>query len=124
MEDKDYVDKDIAYKLYNLGIKIPSNSFYGDRLYTLETIVKEEELSEGDILRPTLYDVQKWLRENNNIFVLVEPYFGEDYNCFISVSIYKLKSNYLEDVTDINIPNFEHYEEALNEGIKEALKLI
>lgn len=77
-------------------------------------------------LAPSLYDMQKWLRNRYNIHIIVET----DYNGMYS---YKCSnSNDYETAIELDrlikgnneIYIYKSYEEALNEGILEALKLI
>ena len=63
---------------------------------------------------PTLWETQKWLRRERNIHIVI--YHSSDWNhtiCNIS------ENEWLSEGYD-----FDTYEEALNEGIKEALNLL
>lgn len=88
-----------------------------------------------EFLCPTLYVAPKWLREAKNLHVLSIPKVVESYNKIGEVvktevefyywDIYVVGSNKPKHI----IPNcftnqFNTYEEALEAGIREALKLI
>lgn len=67
---------------------------------------------------PTQSLLQKWLREEHNIYVI--PYIKDGY-CY-----YKIKKEYVIDI-DYNkgyVKHFEEWEQALESGLQEALKLI
>ena len=73
---------------------------------------------EDIIEAPTQSLLQKWLREKNNVHIQVH---------FINNS-YLIKIKYFEkeSIMDLNIKKYLHktYEEALEKGLQEALKLI
>ena len=74
------------------------------------------------IYLPSLYDVQKWIREKHNITISVEPY--DTQWCYILYDLNKINKDSFEHIIiDSNI-NFDTYEEALEEGIKNALNKI
>jgi hypothetical protein len=100
-----------------------------DELVTIETakLAKEKGFSSESYLEPSNYCItptqsllQRWLREVHNIHVEIWfdntqldgfPYLYEIYN----------QQN---QEGDINGHYFDNYEEALEEGLQEALKLI
>ena len=68
---------------------------------------------------PTQSLLQKWLREEHNIHCwLIPAEIDKAYRCYIWSGI---KLNLLES---INTSSFKTYEEALEKGLQEALKLI
>lgn len=84
---------------------------------------------------PTQYIAQKWLRENKNLHVLSTPKVVESYNKIGEVvktevefyywDIYVVGSNKHKHIIQNCFTNqFNTYEEALEAGIREALKLI
>ncbi len=73
-------------------------------------------LNEGYISAPTQSFLQKWLRENFEIIVLVEYIYDDEKNWY-----YTFPSNPRELSED---EYFDTYEEALESGLQEALKLI
>ena len=76
----------------------------------------------GYISAPTQSLLQKWLREKHNIYVFVYIMETSDGLIYFDFGI-KQVVNCLVDKS--NKPNkFKTYEEALEEGLKESLKLI
>ena len=75
-------------------------------------------LESQDILAPTQSLLAKWLREEHNIIVLVD-YEGIDGYYYKFYSYKEGNKNY-----DASDKNYNTYEEALEAGIQEALKLI
>ena len=84
---------------------------------------------------PTLYEAQKWLREEKEIYVSVIP----EYNEFSPIKGVKYRLEvahwkddefgyetieWLDEECPHTIITFDSYEEALSEGIKEAVKLL
>ena len=65
---------------------------------------------------PTQSLLQKWLREVHNIHITVTSISQESWQYHIQKPKDKLGDNYNED--------YENYEEALEDGLQEALKLI
>lgn len=121
--EKDYCDYDTCVALRELGYNYPQRlipDYFG--------VFNEPQYDE----KIHLYDAQKWLREEKNIHV-------EIYAC-AGGYIYELckayKPNSFSGGTTIYTPNdvdnpklndagrYETYEEALAEGIKEAVKIL
>jgi hypothetical protein len=84
-------------------------------------------IDEGDCSAPRQSELQKWLREEHNILVIVD----------IDPDIYNGKVNYTADVKNCDnnsdaigirlldgFTKFQSYEEALEEGLLQALNLI
>ena len=80
-----------------------------------------EDRSTNDYKRPTQSLLQKWLREEHGIYVNIEvmPCSG--------LLVFNYLIRYLKDIGKIKISRhiFKHetYEQALEEGLQEALKL-
>lgn len=127
MNKEDYVSLEVAKLLKEKGFNDVC-----DRCYYIEdeeiaplfygTYQNEGELYvPGHLAAPTLYEASKWLRENHNIHIDVKctayckPLNRCDYIC----EIFALSSHQFID-TEI----YHKYEEALNAGILEALKMI
>jgi hypothetical protein len=70
---------------------------------------------------PTQSLLQKWLREKHNIIVLLEPVLGFSHIEF-SMSIYTKKNIF--SLTKFHVSSNKTYEEALEAGLIEGLKLI
>ena len=73
---------------------------------------------------PTMWEAQKWLREEKKIDVLIEieckdvHLSSKYYSIYISyMSRFRREFSYISK-------NFDSYEEALSEGIKEAVKIL
>lgn len=103
MKQEDCVTLDVAKLLKEKGFKN----------FTSETLC-------GDYNKATLYDAQKFLREQHDIEVSSNYDRGNEKWFFFVQELNTLP----ERVNFISKSIYETYEEALNEGIKEALKLI
>jgi len=75
---------------------------------------------EYQIQRPTQSLLQKWLREIHNIHLLVEPYYDEQK---LLVYGFDLITERTEEET-IAEKGFKTYEDALEIGLQEGLKLV
>lgn len=80
----------------------------------------QEELKGNDLPAPTQSLLQKWLREKHNINIMVYP---ELYNGKITYYHYDIYTD-LSITYSENLFDFKTYEEALEFGLQEALKLI
>ena len=79
--------------------------------------VLHEKGYSGMVTAATLYEAQKWLRVNYRI--LVTPYYVSDDKYTYHILRMDAGNNYCH-----NYSQYDSYEEALNAGIEEALKLI
>ena len=106
LTEKDYCSHDTCVALRELGYDAPQRllvDYFG--------VYDEPQYDE----RIHLWDAHKWLREDKNIHVEVS-YQPATWTC----KIYNLKTyEYIKGYTF-----FVSYEEALLEGIKEAIKLL
>lgn len=85
-------------------------------LYTIN-----DELEDSDIACPTLYMAHKWLREKKGIFIMMDMWKG-GYHAVL----WRMDETYIKTMA-FKGPNegvWNTYEEALQAGILEALKLI
>lgn len=123
MNKEDYVSLEVAKLLKEKGYNIPCKSSRkknGELIfYDIEQSI-DNMLSIGDecyeYLCPTLYEAQKWLRVENKI--LVVPYY-------LSNLRYTFHITNIDTEIAYNVyGEYNSYEEALNAGILEALKLI
>ena len=73
-----------------------------------------------EFLCPTLYAAQRWLREDKNLHVEVS-YMHGDYWIY---DILTIPNHDLVGLSDSPLVHYKSYEEALEAGIEEALKLI
>ena len=89
----------------------------------------------GGIKAPTLYEAQKWLREEKEVYVTVIPEyneFGPIKGVKYRLEVAHWKDNefgyetieWLDEECPHTIITFDSYEEALSEGINEAIKIL
>jgi hypothetical protein len=129
-----FVD-DYSYNWYdNKGLKkrvnYPGEESLSD--YFNEVYLKDNNLYNGNndteenpitrygedlYLAPTQSLLQKWLREKHNIEVFVHPYFKDKIK---SLKTYEV----VIDKNSTTYSGYKTYEEALEKGLKKALKLI
>mgnify|MGYP000857189051 FL=1 len=86
-----------------------------------------KDLPKGAYSRPTQSIAAKWLREIRGVYVYVEPVIGKRWKLsFCDFNVPTEESDWMEN--EINKGNgykvYVTYEEALEAGIQEALKLI
>ena len=119
---EDYVSPGTALLLKERGFDEPVLTQYS-KTGTIWTCSEPENFNDSKdcFSRPTLYEAQKWLRNKHNIHLCVKctayikRYEGHDYIC----EILDLLHHHHEDTLIYN-----SYEQALDAGIQEALKLI
>lgn len=123
MRREDYVSFEVAKLLKEKGYCWPSDSFY-----TLEGLIKFRSIADNfnrltAYSRPCLYDAQKWLRTKYNIHVMM----GNNASGYYWALNKADNGTFIYDYNDSG-PNdgscWDTYEEALNAGILETLKLI
>jgi hypothetical protein len=92
-----------------------------EELVTLETakLMKEKGMF-TDIKFPPQSIAQKWLRETKNLHIEISYMYG---NYWI-YDILTIPNHDLVGLSDRPIVRYNTYEEALEDGIQEALKLI
>ena len=119
MNKEDYVSLECAKLLKEKGYCWPCGTFY-----TLEGFIKFRSIADNfnrltAYSRPTLYEAQKWLREKHNLFIEITYMHGNYY-------IYSILTIPTHDYIGIDCVriNSDNYEQCLNAGIIEALKLI
>lgn len=124
MKREDYVSLEVAKLLKEKNYDVPTREYYSFDKNKLEygVFCVENNKRNGDFCSaPTLYEIAKWLRETHDIAVCVHPYgYSWDYTLF---NLSKINDDY-NHVSIISNVFYKTYEEALNEGIKEALKYI
>lgn len=134
LTEKDYCDYDTCVALKELGYKVPTSAYYMpknsqlifvinqfrggaamDCFYSNNSLPKECVASDF-IDAPTMWEAQKWLREEKHIEVVVlsrgmigAPYYFQVYT---------------EDYVIADDKDYASFEEALSEGIKEAVKIL
>lgn len=75
---------------------------------------------------PTPYIAQKWLRETKGIYIWVEPVIGHRWTVsFCDLNVCAEERDWIErELHKDGYPIYDSYEDALNAGILETLKLI
>ena len=139
LTEKDYCDYETCVALKELGYKVPTSAYYmpnNNQLifvsnpcrggYVIDCFhshnsFPKDVMTSNYIDAPTMWEAQKWLREEKKIDVFVRAgipenrvrhYYAEVFtsNDFIIVGSY--------------VGVHDSYEEALSEGIKEAIKIL
>lgn len=145
LTEKDYCDYDTCVALKELGFSEPTLAYYHGFLSSkplLYLVIDEDCMPEDgvnifDLLSnsnkykdsknidaPTLWEAQKWLREVKDIHLAVYYGKGRETNrvwCCNLVMENKVRQLTYEGVL---VKTFSSYEEALSEGIKEAVKIL
>ena len=119
LENKDYCDYETCVALCELGMRITSRRVYSDRntlkhssrgiTYTVRTAS-----AMGWVIAIPLYEAQKFLREKE---IMVYPQYmtnGQTWMCLV----YEEKKMLMRSI------GRGSYNEVLNEGIKEAVKIL
>lgn len=150
LTEKDYCDYETCVALKELGYKVPTSAYYMPNNrdlffvsnpfrggYAIDCFYSHNSLHEGVVTSnyidaPTMWEAQKWLREKE-IYVSVIP----EYNEFGPVKgvKYRLEVAHWKDddfgyetiewlEEEYIVMLFDSYEDALLEGIKEAVKLL
>ena len=153
LENKDYCDYETCVALKELGYKVPTSAYYmphhKDLIwvsnpfrggYVIDCFYSHNSLSKGVMTAnfidaPTLWEAQKWLREEKGICVevdccasgyvweLCKAYQGDWFSG--GTTIY---THYCEDNANNPLLNdcgkYNSYEDALLDGIKEAVKIL
>lgn len=123
MNKEDYVNLEVAKLLKEKGFSEPCYCWYGRK----GTIFSEHYKSnhnnsfsnDSRTSMPSLYEAQKWLRQKYRILV------NSIYDCCSEKWFFDLSKMYeYPSMQDYSDSIYSSYEESLNEGILEALKLI
>ena len=139
LTEKDYCDYDTCVALKELGYKVPTSAYYmpnNNQLifvsnpcrggYVIDCFrshnsFPKDVMTASYIDAPTMWEVQKWLREEKNIIVDVR-YGALYYNVVLNHTI--TGGRHIVKDKNNRIADFTEYEEALSEGIKETIKHI
>ncbi len=139
LTEKDYCDYDTCVALKKLGYKektlayyTSEGIFYWRRAYIYDVAIPDlakssnsnKELHKHVLDAVSLYEAQKWLREEKNIVVRIIPLYEE--GKAIKGMSYTNEVIHWDDgyVAEECIKEYDSYEEALSEGIKEAAKIL
>ena len=104
LENKDYCDYETCVALEELGFPIRRIKVKGKEKYV-------------PIL---LYEAQKWLREIHNIFVMIDRSFAASNSWYYVICA---NDDFKHLIEQPSLENYS-YEEALAEGIKEAVRIL
>lgn len=125
MDKEDFVSLEVAKLLKEKVFDEDCMVFYTkDGLFECNSYINTNVLKHPT---PTLYEAQKWLRKQKSIYVWVEPVIGSRWKIsFCDFNVCVEESDWIEREFNKQggYPVYETYEEALNAGILEALKLI
>ena len=131
---KDYCDYDTCVALREMGYDGYCAAYYhlfddeDDAQNSFEYACGFDFQNSNNIYRvgaPLLYQAQKWLREEKHIDALVYLDDLKGYFPFIRIWEGSWKTFIsLEEMEDKKVSYFVNYEEALSEGIKEAVKIL
>ena len=137
---EDYCDYETCVALKELGYKVPTSAYYMphhkdliwvsnpfrggyviDCFYSHNSLPKDV-MTANFIDAPTLWEAQKWLREEKNIdiSVTISPF---EYFATIREFVF-WRGEYSWKTPPIYPNGAKTYEEALSEGIKEAVKIL
>lgn len=120
---EDYVTHDVGLILKEIGFNEPVHSQY-TKTGTAWVCQEPENFNESVdccCSRPTLYEAQRWLRENYDIHLDIKII------CFHAPT---RKSDFICDIHSLNSKEYREtkvyrsYEKVLNEGIRESCELI
>lgn len=126
MNNEDYVSLEVAKLLKEKGYDEECYSAYDKqgRIGKYITPINWNREYSWALSRPTLYEAKKWIWQSHNLLTtafIKEP-FGQPYEFIYCIQDAK---NTIDDYgTIVSDKSFDTYEEALNSGILEALKLI
>ena len=150
LTEKDYCDYEICVALKELGYKVPTSAYYMphhkdliwvsnpfrggyviDCFYSHNSLPKDV-MTANFIDAPTLWEAQKWLREEKGMLVDSMVFAdnsidadGKVVDRWIYYSCAILNTSTAEFIRSYDQSDeYDTYEEALLEGIKEAVKLL
>ena len=140
LTDKDYCDYETCVALKELGYKVPTSAYYMphhkdliwvsnpfrggyviDCFYSHNSLPKDV-MTANFIDAPTLWEAQKWLREEKGIHIAPRIYLYHDINLDEHTSWEC--TIYVEWSAIYTIGKSLTYEDALLLGIKEAVKIL
>ena len=104
LTEKDYCDYETSVALYELGYDCQVIHLIAEKI--------------------TLYEAQKWLREEKDIDVLIKLECKDVYSSLKHYSVYLSYIGSFIRRFQYLLDEFNSYEEALSEGIKIAVKIL
>jgi hypothetical protein len=143
LTEKDYCDYDTCVALKELGYKVPTSTYYMphhkdliwvsnpfrggyviDCFYSHNSLPKDV-MTANFIDAPTLWEAQKWLREEKEIFVYIDVPWKTDGG--LGWSYFCCNKPMTEEDKEVCFASggfYDSYEEALAEGIKQSVKIL
>lgn len=139
---EDYCDYDTCVALKELGYKVPTSAYYmpnNTQLifvsnpfrggYVIDCFhshnsLREDVMTHDFIDAPTMWEAQKWLREEKDIDVLIKLECKDVYSSLKHYSVYLSYIGSFIRRFQYLLDEFNSYEEALSEGIKIAVKIL
>ena len=143
LTEKDYCDYETCVALKELGYKVPTSAYYMphhkdliwvsnpfrggyviDCFYSHNSLPKDV-MTANFIDAPTLWEAQKWLREEKGIFVYIDvPWKTDDGLGWSYFCCNKPMTEEDKEVCFASGGFYDSYEEALIEGIKASVKIL
>lgn len=141
LTEKDYCDYDTCVALEELGYKVPTSAYYMPNNETLYFVsnpyrggyvidcfhshnsLREDVITHNFIDAPTMWEAQKWLREEKGIHITINYIRLEEEDIFMYTLRY-IGQTLREGSALYNNEQYSSYEEALSEGIKEAVEVL
>ena len=126
LDNKDYCDYETCVALKELGYKGISRFFYATKESPLRRYSYDQILTTriadavGHTLAISLYVAQKWLREEKKLIVLV----GFDFCPITSEIVYNWVIVVNGNTAKKSSYTYDYFEEALSEGVREAIKIL
>ena len=117
LTEKDYCDYDICVALKELGFNALVDWYFNEDKRIVSSLATYRNTY---IPRISLYEAQKWLREEKDMNVYVKAFNGEGW--YYIIQNYKGARIYPPLARILVLCH--SYEEALSEGIKEAVKIL
>ena len=114
LENKDYCDYDTCVALKELGFNNLVDWYFNEEKSIVSSLARYRNTY---IPRVSLYEAQKWLREEKNIIVYPEK---NNLGWFYTIH-YNIRKVHRFEYSE---KYYNSYEEALSEGIKEAVKIL
>ena len=124
---EDFVTYEQAVKLKELGFDWKCNHWYHplepEKIIECQTYCNHNSF-ERPYSAPTLAQVAKWLRDVKGLIIYSEPRFYKGKKPLLGYEyhLFNKKDGYYSHIESETI--YDTYEEALSEGINEALELI
>ena len=141
LTNKDYCDKDTCVALKELGYKVPTSAFYTPNDTTLLFVsnpyrggcvidcfyshnsLRKDVITHDYIDAPTMWEAQKWLREEWGVHITVHYVYHLNEHIF-GMTLRFMGKTLRDRGALYNTTKYSSYEEALLEGIKEAVKIL